>query len=87
MTTTATTDLNRALLNIAAAWLRTHCSDPTLSPSCGYSITQGNGAKRSNSADTAPSSVNAGRQQTPAANAGTSGPAVTTPAADHAFSE
>ena len=31
MTTTATTDLNRALLNIAAAGLRTHCSDPTLS--------------------------------------------------------
>jgi hypothetical protein len=30
-TTTATTDLNRALLNIAAAGLRTHCSDSTLS--------------------------------------------------------
>ena len=30
-TATATTDLNRALLNIAAAGLRTHCSDPTLS--------------------------------------------------------
>ena len=27
-TATATTDLNRALLNIAAAGLRTHCSDP-----------------------------------------------------------
>jgi Transcription factor WhiB len=30
-TTTATTDLTRALIDLAAAGLRTHCSDATLS--------------------------------------------------------
>ena len=52
------------------------------SPNSGYPITQANDAKQHASADTAPSSSNAGKQQTHETNAGTSGEAATTPAAD-----
>ena len=48
----------------------------------GYLITPTNDKRHSNSADTVPSSWNAEQQQTPEMNAGTSGEAATSPAAD-----
>jgi hypothetical protein len=74
---------DRWLVNLAAAGLRPHCSAagtselwlPTTRPT-----TPPIDKRQSNSADTAPSSLNAAQQPTPETNAGTSGEATTTPA-------
>ena len=71
----------RALINMASRGERTQCSDPS-SATCGYPTTPANDAKQHASADTAPSSSNAEQQQTHETNAGTSGEAATTPAAN-----
>jgi hypothetical protein len=65
------------LIGIAAAGLRTHCSDP--GTNYGYPTTPANAPKRSNPVEAVQSSGSAAEQPTPATNGGTCG-AATTPA-------
>jgi hypothetical protein len=69
--------LTRALVNLAARGLRTHCSDPGTSGS-GYPTTLPNDAQSHASAPASPSSLDAEQQQTPAERSITFGAAATT---------
>jgi hypothetical protein len=80
--TTAPADLTRALINLAASGLRTHCSDPG-SRELWVSDHPAERTEAARLCIGCPVLTPAVRQPTPETNAGTSGEDATTPAADH----